>query len=112
MGVPTSGVGYTPAMLTREDHEFYKGHVVALDQKKISINTRCNYDICKEHVEDVSLKSTWTVLFNIKFDYGFQAAYNGHVGRNMFYKLTLIKIVNDELCLTAFSFSLYLFEIC
>jgi hypothetical protein len=47
------------------------------------INARCDYDICKENVEDVSLKSTWTVLFNIKFDYRFQADYNGHVGRNM-----------------------------
>jgi len=30
MGVPTSEVGYTPAMPTREDHEVHKGHVVAL----------------------------------------------------------------------------------
>ena len=30
MGVPTSKVGYTPAMLRREDHEVHKGHVVAL----------------------------------------------------------------------------------
>ena len=34
MGVPTSEVGYTPAMPGREDHEVHKGHVVALDQKK------------------------------------------------------------------------------
>ena len=34
MGVPTSEVGYTPAMPRREDHEVHKGHVVALDQKK------------------------------------------------------------------------------
>ena len=33
MGVPTSEVGYTPAMPRREDHEIHKGHVVALDQK-------------------------------------------------------------------------------
>ena len=33
MGVPTSEVGYTPAMPRREDHEVHKGHVVALDQK-------------------------------------------------------------------------------
>ena len=30
MGVPTSEVGYTPAMPTREDYEVYKGHVMAL----------------------------------------------------------------------------------
>ena len=30
MGVPTSVVGYTPAMPRREDHEVHKGHVVAL----------------------------------------------------------------------------------
>jgi hypothetical protein len=36
MGVPTSEVGYTPAMPRREDHEVHKGHVVALDQKKLN----------------------------------------------------------------------------
>ena len=35
MGVPTSEVGYTPAMPRREDHEVHKGHVVALEKKKI-----------------------------------------------------------------------------
>ena len=30
MGVPTSEVGYSPAMPSREDHEVHKGHVVAL----------------------------------------------------------------------------------
>ena len=30
MGVPTSEVGYTPAMPRRVDHEVHKGHVVAL----------------------------------------------------------------------------------
>ena len=34
MGIPTSEVGYTPAMPRREDHEVHKGHVVVLDQKK------------------------------------------------------------------------------
>ena len=37
MGVPTSEVGYTPAMPRREDHEVHKGHVVALDQKKFIV---------------------------------------------------------------------------
>ena len=35
MGAPTSEVGYTPAKPRREDHEVHKGHVVALDQKKL-----------------------------------------------------------------------------
>ena len=34
MGVPTSEVGYTPAMSRREDHEVRKRHVVALGKKK------------------------------------------------------------------------------
>ena len=34
MGVPTSEVGYTPAMPRREDHEVHKGHVEALGEKK------------------------------------------------------------------------------
>ena len=34
MGVPTSEVGYTPAMPRREDHEVHKGHVVALGEEK------------------------------------------------------------------------------
>jgi len=33
MGVPTSEVGYTPAMLRSEDDEVHKGHVVALKKK-------------------------------------------------------------------------------
>jgi len=35
MGVPISEVGYTPVMPRREDHEVHKGHVVALDKKKV-----------------------------------------------------------------------------
>jgi hypothetical protein len=37
MGVPTSEVGYTPAMPRREDHEVHKGHVVTLEKKKITV---------------------------------------------------------------------------
>ena len=33
MGVPTSEVGYTPAMPRREDHEVHKGHVAG--EKKL-----------------------------------------------------------------------------
>ena len=40
MGVPTSEVGYTPAMPRREDHEVHKGHVVALEEKKNFIGLR------------------------------------------------------------------------
>jgi len=36
MGVPTSEVGYTPAMPRREDHEVHKEHVVALKKKYLS----------------------------------------------------------------------------
>ena len=32
MVVPTSEVGYTPAMPRKEDHEVHKGHVVALGE--------------------------------------------------------------------------------
>jgi len=35
MGVPTSEVGYTPAMPRREDHEVHKGYVVALGKKNL-----------------------------------------------------------------------------
>ena len=38
MGVPLSAVGYTPDMPRREDHEVHKGHVVALEKKRIFIN--------------------------------------------------------------------------
>jgi hypothetical protein len=35
MGVPVSEVGYTSATAGRGDHEVHKGHVVALETKKI-----------------------------------------------------------------------------
>jgi hypothetical protein len=35
MGVPTSEVGYTSATTGREDHEVHKGHVVAVERKRI-----------------------------------------------------------------------------
>jgi hypothetical protein len=44
MGVPTSEVGYTPAMPRREDHEVHNGHVVALDQKKRKQTLHCVID--------------------------------------------------------------------
>jgi hypothetical protein len=34
MGVPTSEVGYTPAMPRRVDHEVHQGPVVALGERK------------------------------------------------------------------------------
>jgi hypothetical protein len=36
MGVPTSEVGYTSATTGRGEHEVHKGHVVALEKKKIN----------------------------------------------------------------------------
>ena len=60
MGVSTSEVGYTPAMPRREGHEVYKGHVVALDKKKISAVTS-NYKIllakCTLHMIHCSVSS-------------------------------------------------------
>jgi len=49
MGVPTSEVGYTPAMPRREDHEVHKGHVGALGwgeviYQKISMNPEVHED--------------------------------------------------------------------
>jgi hypothetical protein len=35
MGVPTSEVGYILATTRRGDHEVHKGHVVALERKKV-----------------------------------------------------------------------------
>ena len=39
MGVPSSEVGYTPAMPRREDHEVHKGHVVAVGGGKKNFYT-------------------------------------------------------------------------
>jgi hypothetical protein len=50
MGVPTSEVGYTPAMPRREDHEVHKGHVVALDQKKYNIINKYRPKKLKKHI--------------------------------------------------------------
>jgi hypothetical protein len=35
MGVPAFEVGYTSATTGRGDHEVHKGHVVALEEKKL-----------------------------------------------------------------------------
>ena len=43
MGVPTSEVGYAPAMTRREDHEVHKGHVVALGGDKKNTTNRSKY---------------------------------------------------------------------
>jgi hypothetical protein len=55
MGVPTSEVGYTPAMPRREDHEVHKGHVVAMDQKK---NWKAIRNGCKTGCMERRMKST------------------------------------------------------
>ena len=44
MGVPTSEVGYTPAMPRRGDHEVHKGQVVAMEKK----NYRLYYALCEQ----------------------------------------------------------------
>jgi len=50
MGVPTSEVGYTPAMPRREDHEVHKGHVVALEKKPIwgEVRILLKYNWCEK----------------------------------------------------------------
>ena len=53
MGVPTSEVGYTAAMPTREDYEVHKGHVVALERK--------NND-CKEGILEVPFITAFPIL--------------------------------------------------
>ena len=45
MGVPTSEVGYTPAMPRREDHEVHKGQVVLLEEKKTCNNAQQTFSI-------------------------------------------------------------------
>jgi hypothetical protein len=54
MGVPTSEVGYTPAMPRREEHVVHRGHVVALDQKELLIllkysNIQNIFSLCCVH---------------------------------------------------------------
>ena len=53
MGVPTSEVGYTPAMPRREEHEVHKRHVVALEKKKKLINTSANSLYIKFNVNTI-----------------------------------------------------------
>ena len=78
MGVPTSEVGYTPAMPRREDHEVHKGHVVAFGEKKNRIRRpkrkHFSFLICLQHIS--SLKSqpehrrfqVWFVLVFLRSD--------------------------------------------
>ena len=57
MGVPTSEVGYTPAMPRREDHEVHKGHVVALEEKKTLHYTvlEVNLHVCTVHHQHINI---------------------------------------------------------
>jgi len=52
MGVPTSEVGYTPAMSRKEDHGSPQRHVVALDQKKKSFVLKIMRQISADETED------------------------------------------------------------
>ena len=53
MGVPTSEVGYTPAMARRKDHEVHKGRVVALEGGEVHgflvniVVTLCYVILCR-----------------------------------------------------------------
>jgi hypothetical protein len=44
MGVPTSEVGYTLARAGRGDHEVHKGHVVALERRKVRAYDRITWE--------------------------------------------------------------------
>jgi hypothetical protein len=56
-GVPTTEVGYTSATAGRGDHKVHKGHVVALEKKKIFFSEkflilrRIYRDIINVHVK-------------------------------------------------------------
>ena len=67
MGVPTSEVGYTPAMRRREDHEIHKGHVVALGGKKKNLyGWSYPFPNCLGHNEEVaSIPSIGGVDMNV-----------------------------------------------
>jgi hypothetical protein len=61
MGVPTSEVGHTSATTGRGDHEAYKGHVVALDKKKLSVNIILTNPVCVCYTDYVM----WFWLFPV-----------------------------------------------
>ena len=55
MGVPTSEVGYTPAMPRREDHEVHKGHVVALDTHTQNIFAPVTFGASVKHSSSIQI---------------------------------------------------------
>ena len=68
MGVPTSKVGYTPAMPRMEDHEFHKGHVVALDKKNLQELqcTQCTAGLsCDRMITEYTRYDQCYVLLNL-----------------------------------------------
>jgi len=64
MGVPTSEVGYTPAMPRREDHEVHKGHVVALERERKK-HLQCNSDNVQEIALQVPIISAAVTAFEL-----------------------------------------------
>ena len=58
MGVPTSEVGYIPAMPRREAHEVHKGHVVALEKKIVNLS-------CLQLYQALNISACFnSILFN------------------------------------------------
>jgi hypothetical protein len=67
MGVPTSEVNYTSATTGRGNHEVHKGHVVALEKKKIPLMSGVTRTAVKETVREVKKKTQlkWGTKNNI-----------------------------------------------
>ena len=76
MGVPTSEVGYTPAMPRREDHEVHKGHVVALDKKKHLLTVNWRKQEKKENNYVVQLHPRTVLHLNYEVSSNFLCSYN------------------------------------
>ena len=68
MGVPTSEVGYTPAMPRMEDHEVHKEHVVALEEEK-KITTICQPNLVEPTVPEKKKLGPFVVVALFVKDY-------------------------------------------
>ena len=65
MGVPTSEVGYTPAMPRREDHEDHNGHVVVLGEKEnIYLLTSLNLTHEQLPDDDIYVSKHFGIIIN------------------------------------------------
>ena len=73
MGVPSSEVGYNPAMPRREEHEDHKGHVVALGGGMSTVSVRDKWNLIylmsssmKVKKKPVPLTSLWTKSWDVR----------------------------------------------